>query len=102
MARFLSDAVLQEVHLNGHLYMWSNERAHPTLEQIDRVFISNQWDAIFMDCELHALSSLCSDHAPSFFARVAATTPRNGSTSGRSCHTAQVSWRLYSRHGIAR
>jgi hypothetical protein len=51
------------VHLNGCLYTWSNEQAHPTLERIDRVFISKQWDAIFLDCELDALSS-CSEHAP--------------------------------------
>jgi hypothetical protein len=57
---FLSDAALQEVHLSGHLYTWSNERTHPTLERKDRVFISNQWDAIFMDCVLHALL-LCAD-----------------------------------------
>jgi hypothetical protein len=62
--QFLSEAAMQEVHLNGHLYTWSNERADPTLEGIDRAFISNQWDAIFTDCELHALSSSCSDHTP--------------------------------------
>jgi hypothetical protein len=52
------------VHLNGRLFTWSNERAHTTLERIDRVFISKQWDTIFPDCELHSLPSLCSDHAP--------------------------------------
>jgi hypothetical protein len=34
------------------------------LECIDRVFIPNEWDAIFLDHELHSLSSLYSDHAP--------------------------------------
>jgi uncharacterized protein (DUF1778 family) len=62
--RFLDDAALQEVHLNNFFFTWSNEHAHPTLERIDRVFISNQWDAIFLDCELYSLPSLCSDHVP--------------------------------------
>jgi hypothetical protein len=55
--RFCNAAALQEVHLNGCLYMWSNEWAHPTLERIDMVFISIQWDTIHPDCELQALSS---------------------------------------------
>jgi endonuclease/exonuclease/phosphatase family metal-dependent hydrolase len=62
--RFLNDATLQEIHLNGRLFTWSNEKAHPILERIDRMFISNEWDAIFLDHVLHSLSSLCSDHAP--------------------------------------
>jgi hypothetical protein len=38
---FLNDAILKEIHLTGRLYTWHSERAHPTLECIDRVFISN-------------------------------------------------------------
>jgi hypothetical protein len=62
--RFLNDAVLKECHLNGRLFTWSNERSHLTLERIDRVFISNEWEAISPNNFLHSLSSLCSDHAP--------------------------------------
>jgi hypothetical protein len=39
--RFLNDLVLKEIYLSGRLYTWSNEQAHPTLECIDRAFISN-------------------------------------------------------------
>jgi hypothetical protein len=53
-----------EIHLNRRLFTWSNERAHLTLERIDRVFISNEWDSIFPDHMIHSLSSLCSDQAP--------------------------------------
>jgi hypothetical protein len=38
--RLLSDTCLREIHLNGRLFTWSNERAQPTLESIDRAFIS--------------------------------------------------------------
>jgi hypothetical protein len=42
----------------------SNERIHQTLERIDRAFISNEWEELFLANELHSLSSHCSDHAP--------------------------------------
>jgi exonuclease III len=61
---FLNLAALKELHLNDRLFTWSNERAHPTLERIDRAFISNEWEDAFLSIELHSLSSLCSDHAP--------------------------------------
>jgi exonuclease III len=62
--RFINEATLQEIHLNGRLFTWSNERAHPKLECIDSVFISNEWEELFLANELHLLVSLCSDHAP--------------------------------------
>jgi hypothetical protein len=62
--QFLNDAMLQEIHLNRRLFTWSNEQSYPTLECIDRVFISNKWDDIFQDHVLHSLSTLCSDHEP--------------------------------------
>jgi endonuclease/exonuclease/phosphatase family metal-dependent hydrolase len=60
---FLNDSVLKEVHLTGHLFTWSNERTHLTLEKIDRALISNEWEELFPANDLHSLSSLCSDHA---------------------------------------
>jgi hypothetical protein len=61
--QFINDASLQEIHLNRWLFTWSNERAHPTLERINRVFISNEWDAIFPDHVRHSQSSQCPNHA---------------------------------------
>jgi hypothetical protein len=55
---FLNAATLQEAHLNGRLFTWSNEREHPTLERIDRFFFSNEWEAIFTNHELHSLASI--------------------------------------------
>ncbi|WVZ91735.1 hypothetical protein U9M48_037868 [Paspalum notatum var. saurae] len=62
--RFLDDLELSELHLNGRLFTWSNEREHPTLERIDRVFVTVDWLSLFPDHWLRALSSDCSDHAP--------------------------------------
>jgi hypothetical protein len=61
--RFINEASLEEIHLEGRLFTWSNERCHPTLERIDRCFITLDWEALFLGHELLALPSLCSDHA---------------------------------------
>jgi hypothetical protein len=44
---FHNDLELDELHLHGHLFTWSNERSHPTLERIDRMFVSSCWNATF-------------------------------------------------------
>jgi hypothetical protein len=61
--RFLNDTALREIHLQGRLFTLSNERAHPTLERINRAFITSEWDALSPDNDLHALASLCFEHA---------------------------------------
>jgi hypothetical protein len=60
--RFINEASLKEIHLEGRLFTWSNERCHPMLERIDRCFITLAWEALFPGHELLALPSLCSDH----------------------------------------
>jgi exonuclease III len=76
--RFLNVTALKEIHLQGRLFKWSNERAHPTLKRIDRVFIL--WSGIassrimicvaclpfvlimcHFSCALKPTSSLCED-----------------------------------------
>jgi hypothetical protein len=61
---FLNEALLKELHLNGRLFTWSNERLHLTSEGIDRAFVSNEWEELFPNNDLQALSSLCFDHTP--------------------------------------
>jgi hypothetical protein len=61
---FLNCTGLKEIHLGSHLFTWSNERLHPTLERIDRAFISREWDELYPQHDLQALSTICSDHAP--------------------------------------
>jgi hypothetical protein len=34
------------------LFTWSNEWAHPTLERIDRAFISWEWDELYPASDL--------------------------------------------------
>lgn len=62
--RFLNDLELKELNLSGRLYTWSNERWHPTLEKIDRVFASLEWEEQYPNSHLRCLSTDCSDHVP--------------------------------------
>lgn len=43
---------------------WSNGRSNPTLVHLDRVFCNKDWDNIFPQMSLMALSSSLSDHCP--------------------------------------
>lgn len=55
---------MKELHLHGRLFTWSNERSHPTLERIDRAFVSLEWEDKFPNADLRPLSSDASDHIP--------------------------------------
>jgi exonuclease III len=67
MSRFrrtLSALELKELYLNGRRFTWSNEREQPTLEKLDRVFSTVEWDALYPDAFLSAMSTCPSDHCP--------------------------------------
>jgi hypothetical protein len=55
--RFLNDLQLEEMH--RHLFTWSNERTHPTLKRIDKLFVSSCRGSVFPHVALQALSSRC-------------------------------------------
>jgi hypothetical protein len=55
--RFLNEAALKEVNLDGRLYTWSNERTHPTLEGIDRAFVTAEWERVYPFHDMQALAS---------------------------------------------
>lgn len=61
---FVDELELKEVYMHGHRFTWSNEREVPTFTKIDRALVSSDWDEIFPDCLLQALSTSVSDHAP--------------------------------------
>ena len=71
--RFIDDVKVQELHLNGRRFTWSNERDNPTLERLDRVFASDDWLLAFPNHTLTALATECSEHAPLRLTTVAAT-----------------------------
>jgi hypothetical protein len=67
MSRFrqtVAELELLDIHLHGRRYTWSNERRSPTLVRLDRALVSIDWEALYPDCHLQALSSDASDHCP--------------------------------------
>lgn len=55
---------LQDLHLHGRAFTWSNERENPTLVRLDRVLVSMDWEELFPNAHLHGLGSDASDHCP--------------------------------------
>lgn len=55
---------LKEIHLQNRKYIWSNERRHPTMVRLDRVFCNEAWDLAFERYGLQALATSISDHCP--------------------------------------
>jgi exonuclease III len=62
--RLLNDVELSEVDLMDMRFTWSNEREAPTLVRLDRVFVSEGWDQLFLDCVLQSSASDVFDHCP--------------------------------------
>jgi hypothetical protein len=62
--RLLAEVELKELYLNGRRYTWSNERERATLERLDRVFSTVDWEVMFPSSFLSALSSSTLDHCP--------------------------------------
>lgn len=57
-------ALIGEINMTDRKFTWSNERGHPTLELLDRVFSSSEWLLEFPNHVLRPLSSDSSDHCP--------------------------------------
>jgi exonuclease III len=67
MARFrraLLALELKELYLNGRRFTWSNEREQPMSEKLDRVFSTMDWEELYLDAFLSAMSTGPSDHCP--------------------------------------
>lgn len=67
LARFrgtVAALALQDLHLHGRTFTWSNERENPTLVRLDRVLVSMDWDDMFPSSHLQALGTDASDHCP--------------------------------------
>lgn len=58
----VEDLELREVHLNGCAFTWTSARERPTLEKINKVFVSSNWEILFPDNFLQAVPSTTSDH----------------------------------------
>lgn len=67
MTRFrttLNRLELMGMYINGRHYTWSNERECATLEKIDHVLTTNDWDDMHPSSFLTAMGMAISDHCP--------------------------------------
>jgi hypothetical protein len=58
----LDECELLEIPLQNIKFTWSSKRECPTLVKLDRVFCNAQWDVLFPNFALNALSTGGSDH----------------------------------------
>lgn len=55
---------LREIFMSGGCFTWSNKQEHPTLEKLDRVLMSPEWEDIYPLVSVHKLVKELSDHNP--------------------------------------
>ena len=55
---------LREIHMQGGLYTWSNNHACPTMEKLDRVLMSPDWEDLFPLVTVRKIVKEISDHNP--------------------------------------
>ena len=55
---------LRDLPLLGGKYTWSNNQQNPTLEKLDRILISDDWEKLFPLTNLRKLPRELSDHNP--------------------------------------
>lgn len=53
---------LREISLSGGQYTWSNNHSDPTLEKLDRILVSSDWDNLFPSMTVRKLVRELSDH----------------------------------------
>ena len=55
---------LREIHMGGGRFTWTNKQRHPTLEKLDRVLMSPDWEDLFPLVAVRKLVRDVSDHNP--------------------------------------
>lgn len=61
---FINTHGLREIEMAGDQYTWSNNHDVPTLEKLDRVLVSQNWEILFPLMTVHKLVREISDHNP--------------------------------------
>jgi hypothetical protein len=64
--RFIDDMAIKEIPLHGQKYTWTSTSmgVSPTLDTLDRVFCSIDWEQQFPDYLLNSAALDDSDHCP--------------------------------------
>ena len=53
---------LSEIHMNGGMYTWTNNQVHPTLEKLDRILMSSDWEDLSPQVNVRKIVRDISDH----------------------------------------
>lgn len=66
---FIFNTIIQhhdliELELSNRMFTWSNNRANPTFEKLDRFFVSHDWDLSYMNSLVKGLNRDLSNHVP--------------------------------------
>ncbi len=60
----INEIGLTDLPLSNRSFTWTNGRRNPTLERLDRAFVSQGWFSAFPNTSLRALPRPRSDHSP--------------------------------------
>jgi hypothetical protein len=60
----IDECELLEICLHNRRFTWSNERENPTMVRLDRAFCNSDWELMFPNFALNAVSAGTSDHCP--------------------------------------
>jgi hypothetical protein len=55
---------LRELNMSGGVYTWSNNQDPPTLEKLDRILVTSNWEDIFPQATVKRLPREVSHHNP--------------------------------------
>jgi exonuclease III len=55
---------LREVYIGGDQFTWINNQKHPTLEKLDRIMMTNEWEKLFPTIQAFKAPREISDHNP--------------------------------------
>jgi endonuclease/exonuclease/phosphatase family metal-dependent hydrolase len=65
--KFIHINELRENKVSGGAFTWSNHQADPTLEKLDRILVSREWELLFPTVHIHKESKWMSNHNPLFY-----------------------------------
>jgi endonuclease/exonuclease/phosphatase family metal-dependent hydrolase len=55
---------LRELYMSGGIFTWPNNQANPTLERLDRILVSKEWEGMFPTVLVFKKPREFSDHNP--------------------------------------
>jgi hypothetical protein len=61
---FIGRFQLREIFMSGPKFTWSNKQRDPTLIKLDRILVSDSWEANFPTCQAWSKARVGSEHCP--------------------------------------